>query len=119
MLRDEMQVGDDVLYYHSNTDPTAIVGRARVVRAGYPDFTAWDAKDPHYDPKSSAENPRWYMVDIQWVETFSQPLSLVFLRTVPALKDMVLLRKGSRLSVQPVSAEEFAAVLACAQESDQ
>lgn len=114
MLRDQMLVGHDVLYYHSNTELTAIVGTARVVRAGYPDFTAWDKSDPHYDPKSDPENPRWYMVDIQLVKKFAKPLSLAFLRTVPELKDMVLLRKGSRLSVQPVTADEFAAIMKCA-----
>ncbi|MGN6546656.1 MAG: EVE domain-containing protein [Aureliella sp.] len=111
MLRDEMQVGDAVLYYHSNAEPTAIVGTARVVRAGYPDFTAWDENDPHFDPKSTAENPRWYMVDIQLVEKFDKPLTLQFLRSVPELKDMELLRKGSRLSVQPVTPDQYAAVV--------
>lgn len=116
MLRDEMQVGDAVLYYHSNAEPTAIVGTARVVRAGYPDFTAWDENDPHFDPKSTAENPRWYMVDIQLVEKFAKPLTLQFLRTVPELKDMELMRKGSRLSVQPVEPDQYAAVVRLAKE---
>jgi len=114
MLRDEMQVGDSVLYYHSNAEPTAIVGTARVVRSAYPDFTAWDDNDPHFDPKSSRENPRWFMVDIQLVEKFAEPLTLQFLRTLPELKDMVLLQKGSRLSVQPVTAEQYAAIVRCA-----
>lgn len=111
MLRDNIQVGDQVLYYHSNTAEPSIVGRAQVVRAGYPDFTAWDEHDPHYDPKSSADHPRWYMIDIQFVEKFATPLTLNYLRTLPALKDMVLLRKGSRLSVQPVTAAEFTAII--------
>lgn len=111
MLRDDMQPGDEVLYYHSNTESPAIVGRAQIVRAGYPDFTAWDENDPHYDPKSSEANPRWYMVDVKFVEKFPVPLTLPFLRTLPALADMVLLRKGSRLSVQPVSTAEFEAII--------
>lgn len=111
MLRDEMRVGDAVLYYHSNAEPTAIVGAARIVRAGYPEFTAWDENDPHFDSKSNADNPRWYMVDIQFVEKFATPLTLPFLRTVPELRDMVLLRKGSRLSVQPVTPAEYAAIV--------
>ena len=76
MLRDDMQVGDPVLFYHSNAEPTAIVGAAKVVRAGYPDFTAWDQDDSYYDPKSSPESPRWFMVDIQFVEKFPRPLTL-------------------------------------------
>ncbi|MGN6134505.1 MAG: EVE domain-containing protein [Aureliella sp.] len=111
MLRDEILVGDIVLFYHSNADPTAIVGTARVVRAGYPDFTAFDPKDEYYDPKSSPDAPRWFMVDIQFVEKFAQPLTLQFLRTVAGLKDMVLLRKGSRLSVQPVTADQYATIV--------
>lgn len=114
MLRDDFQVGDPVLFYHSNAEPTAIVGTAEVVRAGYPDFTAWDKRDPHFDPKSSAENPRWFMVDIRLVQKFHVPLTLAYLRTIAELQDMVLLRKGSRLSVQPVTAAEFAIVLRCA-----
>lgn len=106
-MRDEMKVGDGVLLYHSNADPPAVVGTAKVVREGYPDFTAWDANDKHYDPKSTAENPRWFMVDIQLEQIFEQPLSLVALRQVKALAEMELLRKGSRLSVQPVRKREF------------
>ena len=106
-LRDEIKVGDRVLYYHSNADPPAVVGVAKVVRDGYPDHTAWDPNDKHYDPKSSAQNPRWYMVDIQLEQIFAKPLSLAELKEVAALKDMELLRKGSRLSVQPVRKREF------------
>ena len=110
-LRDEMQPGDRVLLYHSSADPPAIVGTARVERAGYPDPTAWNPKDHHYDPASTPENPRWYMVDIQLDQIFQQPLPLSDLRSVAALKQMELLRIGSRLSVQPVRKSEFDAVL--------
>lgn len=106
-LRDEMQVGDRVLFYHSNADPTAVVGTAVVVRAAYPDHTAFDRHDAHFDPKSAADNPRWFMVDIKLDVIFDQPIPLADLREVKALKDMELLRKGSRLSVQPVRKKEF------------
>ena len=110
-MRDEMKIGDRVLFYHSSADPTAIVGTAKVVKAGYPDPTAWDTNDDHYDPAATPENPRWSMVDIQLDEVFKKPLPLEDLRKVAALKNMELLRKGSRLSVQPVTKEEFEAVL--------
>jgi predicted RNA-binding protein with PUA-like domain len=111
MLRDEMRKGDYVLFYHSNAKPTAVVGIAQVTREGYPDFTAWDAGHPHFDPKSNAQQPTWYMVDIRLVERFAEPLTLDLLRQQPGLRDMVLLRKGSRLSVQPVSPQEFALIV--------
>src|SRR5687767_8142698 len=101
-LRDEMKLGDEVLLYHSQADPPAIVGTAVVVREAYPDHTAWDPNDPHYDPKASPQNPTWQMVDIRLQEVFAAPLPLERLRQVAALAQMELLRKGSRLSVQPV-----------------
>jgi predicted RNA-binding protein with PUA-like domain len=106
-MRDQMKKGDGVLFYHSNAAPPMIVGTAEVVKEGYPDFTAWDPNDDHFDPKSTEENPIWYMVDIKAVEKFPNPLSLNDLRHVRALEKMELLRKGSRLSVQPVSAKEW------------
>ncbi|MBM99947.1 MAG: EVE domain-containing protein [Planctomycetaceae bacterium] len=109
-MRDDMRIGDRVLLYHSNADPSAVVGTAKIVKESYPDFTAWDPKDKHFDPKSSAENPRWFMVDIQLDEIFLEPISLADLRKVAALKEMELLRKGSRLSVQPVRKKEFDAI---------
>jgi len=110
-MRDQMQLGDRVLFYHSNAEPPAIVGVAEVVRTGYPDHTAWDKQDSHYDPASPQDKPRWYMVDLEFVQKFASPLALSDLRDVAALKDMELLRKGSRLSVQPVTKEEYEAVL--------
>lgn len=111
LLRDEMQVGDRVLFYHSSTDPPAIVGLAKIVKAGYPDHTALDPKSDYYDQKATAENPRWYMVDIQLERKFDKPLALEQLRGVAALKGMELLRRGSRLSVQPVTKTEFDAIV--------
>jgi predicted RNA-binding protein with PUA-like domain len=110
----EMKVGDRVLYYHSGGDEPAVVGTAVVAREAYPDFTAWDPKNDHYDAKASPANPIWQMVDIRFESAFTTPLSLAKLREVPALENMELLRRGSRLSVQPVTASEFAAVEALA-----
>ena len=113
-MRDEMKVGDRVLFYHSDADPPSVVGIATIVRESYPDHTSWDCDDKHYDPKSTAQHPRWFMVDIKLEQIFDEPLSLDDLRGVAALKDMEVLRKGSRLSVQPVRKSEFDAVLTLA-----
>lgn len=110
-MRDQMQIGDPVFFYHSNAEPSAIVGTAVVASEAYPDFTALDPKHEHYDPKATNENPIWQMVDIKLDEIFAEPLSLESLRSVPALKDMELLRRGSRLSVQPVSKVEFETIV--------
>lgn len=114
-LRDSIKRGDRVFYYHSNAEPSAIVGTAFVVREGYPDHTAWDPNNDHFDPAASPENPIWQMVDIQLEQIFDRPLPLEELRTVKELAGLELLRRGSRLSVQPVSAAHFAAILRLAQ----
>ena len=106
-MRDEMKVGDLVFFYHSSTDPAAIVGIAEVARESYPDHTAFDAKDPHYDPKSKRDAPTWMMVDLRAREALPKPLTLAELRGVRGLEKMVLLQKGSRLSVQPVTKNEW------------
>lgn len=118
ILRDEMAKGDLVLFYHSSADPPAVVGVAKVVRAGYPDHTALDPSSQHFDPKSTAQEPRWFMVDIQLQRIFSQPLPLEALRGIPELKEMELLRRGSRLSVQPVRKREFEVILKRAQRKE-
>ena len=110
MLRDDFQVGDHVLVYHSVKDP-AVVGTATVVRAAYPDHFAWDPNSHYYDPKCDPENPRWFMVDICLDQKFGSPLPLADLREMAVLKEMELLRKGSRLSVQPVRRKEWTAIL--------
>ncbi|MCA1684542.1 MAG: EVE domain-containing protein [Planctomycetia bacterium] len=110
-LRDALRVGDGVFFYHSNGDPPAIAGVAEVVRGGHPDPTAFDPAAEHYDPKSDPARPTWYQVTVRAVRAFDPPLGLPLLRTVPELAGMELLRKGSRLSVQPVSADEWDAVL--------
>ena len=106
-MRDQMNLGDRVLVYHSNAKPSCVVGTAFVVRTSYPDHTAWDENHEYFDPKSDRHNPRWFMVDIQFESEFSVSLSLEMLRKVPKLSSMVLLRKGSRLSIQPVTEQEF------------
>lgn len=106
-----MQKGDGVLFYHSNADPPAIVGVARVARTAYPDPSAFEKRSLYYDPRSTPSSPRWDMVDIQLVREFRKPLSLDVLRREPALATMEVLRKGSRLSVQPVGPEEWKRVL--------
>lgn len=112
-MRDDMRPGDPVLFYHSVTNP-GIVGLAEVVSPAYPDPTQWDPDNRHFDPASPADAPRWYVVDVRLVKKFAAGLPLPILRQQPELQEMELLRKGSRLSVQPVRPEEFAAVLALA-----
>ena len=106
-----MKAGDRVLFYHSNADPPAVVGVAEVVREAYPDHTAFDPKHKHHDPKSRRDNPTWVMVDIRFISEFKMPITLESLREEPGLKRMELLRKGSRLSVQPVRQDEWAVIM--------
>ena len=110
-MRDEMKIGDQVLVYHSNAKPPGVVGIASIAKESYVDPTAFDKNDKHYDPKSKAENPRWFMVDIKLERKFEVLISLDFLRTVKSLEGMELLRKGSRLSVQPVTKKQFSAIV--------
>ena len=105
-LRDDMKEGDGVLFYHSNAKPTAVIGTAVIVREGYPDHTAWDPDSDNPDPRSTPDNPVWFMVDIQAVTAFDEPVTLAEIRKTPGLENMALV-KNSRLSVQPVTAEEW------------
>jgi predicted RNA-binding protein with PUA-like domain len=107
LLRHDIAIGDGVLFYHSSADPPAAAGTATVVRAGYPDPTQFDPRDGHFDRDSQRDDPRWFSVDIKFASKFARPVTLPELRATPALKDMVLLRRGSRLSVQPVTAGEW------------
>lgn len=113
-LRDAMKKGDRCFFYHSNAEPSGIAGICEVVREGYPDHTAFDKKDPHYDPKSTPDAPTWYMVDVKAVRAFPRLISLAELRAARALQGMVLLQKGSRLSVQPVTPKEWETICALA-----
>jgi predicted RNA-binding protein with PUA-like domain len=110
-MRDDMKKGDQVFFYHSNCDEPGIVGIAEVVKEGYPDFTAWDPEDKHYDPKTDPENPRWMMVDIKFVRKFDKTITLKALKNNTALKDMRLIQRGNRLSVMPVEKWEWNAIL--------
>ena len=106
-MRDEMKVGDGVLFYHSSSKPLAVVGMATVAREAYPDHTAWDPADQHYDPKSTPDNPIWFMVDIRAEKPFARPVTLEEMKDNPRLRNMLLLRRGMRLSIQPVTKEEW------------
>ncbi len=110
-LRDQVQMGDGVLFYHSSADPPAIAGIAEVVKPAHPDPTQFDPKADHFDPKSNKSDPTWFQVSIRAVSAISPPLDLPKLREIPELKAMELLRKGSRLSIQPVTEQEWKAVL--------
>jgi predicted RNA-binding protein with PUA-like domain len=105
-----MKSGDRCLFYHSNAEPSAVAGVVEVVREAYADPTAWNLKSDYHDPKASPENPVWSMVDVKLVEIFPREIPLEELRGVKALAGMELLRRGSRLSVHPVTATEFRAI---------
>ncbi len=110
-MRDEMQLGDLALFYHSNAKPSGLVGLAEICRAGYPDFHAFDRKSKYYDPKSKHDAPTWFMVDVKFIEKFSKILPLEALKQDPALTGMMVLKRGSRLSVQPVEKKHFERVV--------
>ena len=117
-MRDDMAVGDQVLFYHSNAKPPGVVGIARIVREGYPDATAWDSNSRYYDPKSNPANPTWMMVDIKADRRLPRFISLNELKANPALVDMMVTKRGQRLSVQPVKPEEWAEVVAMAERAE-
>ena len=111
LMRDEMKMGDLVLFYHSNFKPPHVVGIARVCQEGYPDFTAQDPNSKYFDEKATPDNPRWMMVDIEPVMELPQIIPLEDIRNNPECEGMLLIRKGQRLSVQPVEEEHFLAVI--------
>jgi len=110
-MRDEMKKGDGVLYYHSNTDPTAVVGYCEVVKEGYPDHTQFDPDDKHFDPKADPAKPTWMMVDIKLVKKFKNPVPLAEIKENPKLQKMRLVQRGNRLSVMPVEKKEWDEIL--------
>ena len=110
-LRDEMQVGDGVLFYASNADPSGVTGLAEIARAAYPDAFAWKKGHTYFDAASTPEKPLWYAVDIRFVERFPGIVSLETLKSTPGLEEMVVTKKGSRLSIQPVTKREFEIVM--------
>ena len=106
-MRDQMQVGDGVLFYASSADPSGVTGLAEVSRAGYPDHTAWKKGHEYFDEASTKDKPLWFMVDISFVDAFPAVVPLDVLKTTKGLEDMMVTRKGARLSVQPVTKAEF------------
>ena len=111
MMRDEMKLGDQVFFYHSNCAEPGIVGIAEVVKEGYPDFTAFDPECKYYDPKSDEEKPRWYMVDVRFVRKLKRVITLAELKSYSPIADMRLLARGNRLSVMPVSKKHWDLIL--------
>jgi predicted RNA-binding protein with PUA-like domain len=112
-MRDQMSVGDLAFFYHSNTEEPAIAGIVKVVKAGYPDHTAFDKNDAHYDPDSDPDKPRWYMVDVKFERKLESPITLATLRkhSSGALEGLSLLQRGNRLSITPVSAAHWKFIL--------
>jgi predicted RNA-binding protein with PUA-like domain len=111
MMRDEMKKGDLVFFYHSNCAEPGIVGIMKVVREGYPDHTAFDPQQKYYDPKSDPDNPRWYMVDVQYQRNTRRLISLAELKQHKELQDCPLVRKGNRLSIMPITGQQWDLIL--------
>ena len=110
-MRDDMKLGDLILYYHSNTKPPHIAGIAKICKEGYPDFTSFDPDSKYFDEKSSPENPRWIMVDIEPMIKLEDIISLQDVKENPSLQGMLLVKKGQRLSIQPVEESDFLTIL--------
>lgn len=110
-LRDSMKIGDRVLFYHSNSDPMAVVGWCEVVKEGYPDSSAFDPDSKYFDAASTPENPVWIMVDIKLMEKFPRQVTLQDVKDNPALDGILLTKRGNRLSVFPVSEEHFSEIV--------
>ncbi|MCF8412492.1 MAG: EVE domain-containing protein [Melioribacteraceae bacterium] len=106
-IRDDMKIGDKVLFYHSNANPMAVVGVCEIVKEGYPDFNAFDPDHHYYDPKSKKEQPAWFMVDIKLTEKFSRQVTLEEIKLNPKLSEMRLIQRGNRLSAFPIEKKEF------------
>lgn len=109
-MRDAMKVGDQVLFYHSNTNPPGVVGIAQVASEPYPDPTAFDKKSKYHDPKSDPKKPRWILVDVAFKADLKRLVSLDEMKTMPELSEMRVLQRGNRLSITPVTKEEFQAI---------
>ncbi len=110
-MRDDMKRGDLGFFYHSNCSQPGIVGVVEVVKNGYPDHTSWNSKSKYFDPKSTQENPRWFMVDVKYLRVFEKTITLAELKGNPKIKDFALVKKGSRLSVMPVPSEVWELIL--------
>lgn len=112
MMRDAMKLGDHIFFYHSNCAEPGIVGIMEVVKEGYPDSSAFDPDDKHFDPKSDPANPRWMRVDVKYIRTLSRTITLQELKIKPELSDLALVRRGNRLSIMPVSEDQWQFILA-------
>jgi predicted RNA-binding protein with PUA-like domain len=110
-LRDDVARGDKVLFYHSNAKPSGIVGDCDVTRAGYPDHFALDPNSKYFDPKASKDNPIWYMVDVKLNQKFNAIIPLTMLKKTPGLERMMVCQRGTRLSIQPVTADEWEVIV--------
>jgi predicted RNA-binding protein with PUA-like domain len=110
-LRDHMRVGDQAFFYHSNCKEPAIVGIVSVASPAYPDPTQFDPEDKHYDPKSDPDDPRWWLVDVRFERRMRRPITLRELKSYPELADLPLVRRGNRLSVMPVTPQQWAFIL--------
>ena len=110
-MRDDMAPGDEIFFYHSNCECPGIVGIATVASTAYPDHTAFDPNSQYFDPKSSADNPRWYMVDVKYKKKFKHTITLAELKLHPKLQDLPLVRKGNRLSIMPISKSHWDIIL--------
>lgn len=109
-MRDKMKTSDRVLFYHSSTNPPGVAGIARVASAAYPDATQWNKTSEYFDPRASQEKPVWFLVDVEFEELFPHFVSLDELRSTPALEGLMVIRRGMRLSIQPVSPDHFAVI---------
>jgi predicted RNA-binding protein with PUA-like domain len=110
-MRDDMLLGDMVLFYHSSCDIPGVAGLAKVSKTSHPDPAQWDAKGDYYDPKATKDAPRWFMVEVEFVERFDEVISLATLKSAKELEKMPLVQKGSRLSINPVSEKEYKYIL--------
>ncbi|MDB5102356.1 MAG: hypothetical protein JWP91_45 [Fibrobacteres bacterium] len=114
-MRDGMSIGDRILFYHSSVPPVGVAGVAEVAAAAYPDPTALDPKSKYFDPKATPDKNPWVMVDVRFVKEFPRLVTLDELKTVPGLESMLVIKRGMRLSIQPVKPEEFEIVLKLAE----
>ncbi len=112
MMRDDMQAGDLAFFYHSSCKEPGIAGIMKIVRSGYPDYTAFDPESKYFDPKGDPGSPRWYMVDVHFIRKLKRIITLSELKTHTALSDLTLLRRGNRLSIMPVDAAQWSYILA-------
>jgi predicted RNA-binding protein with PUA-like domain len=111
MMRDDMRIGDEVFFYHSNCKQPAVVGVARVASEPYPDPTQFDPDEKYYDPKSNPDDPRWILVDVEFVRKLDRPVTLAEIKAHPGLDDMILTRRGNRLSIMPVDKAHWDIIL--------